>query len=96
MSKEFKAGDKVYYPDRGTRVFQLDGRKSTGNYTTVYLYKYLIATGDYVCETFTPEGFRDSEDDIPKLFHATPENHTLLEQLYGVEFEEPPIMELPE
>lgn len=79
----FKVGDLVYYPDRDTRVFQLDGRKSTGNYTTVYIYS------GYVCETFTPDGFRGSRDDIPKLFHATPENHTLLEQLYGVEFEKP-------
>lgn len=88
MNKEFKVGDLVYYPDRDTRVFRLsDWEEGITGCPRVCIY--LDALG-YVCETFRPNGIRDSRDSVPKLIHATPENHALLEQLYGVEFEKPP------
>ena len=87
MSKEFKAGDLVYYPAQGTQVFQLEGNSS--------LYYPLAITfydddGDEGFATFTLEGFLSKTHKAPLLFHATPEMKAKLEDLHGVEFETPP------
>ena len=79
MIKEFKAGDKVYYPPRSTKVLTVYERNSP---------KYPIMVGGQV---FTCDGTFLGDEELPCLIHATPENHALLEQLFGVEFEAPPV-----
>ena len=87
MSK-FKVGEPVYYPARGTQVFQLE------NYTGLY-YPLIITfyddDGDEDFDSFTLEGFLSKTHKAPQIFHATPENKAKLEALYGVEFEAPPV-----
>lgn len=77
--RQFKSGDKVYYPPIYTNVLTVCASE--------YTLPYPIAIDGF---SFTREGkfFKDSP--LPPIFHATPENHALLEQLYGVEFEKPP------
>ena len=71
-----KAGDKVYYPAKSNKVLTI--RES-------YSPKYPIKVGG---EIFTCDGkFVGDEEALPLIYHATPENRELLEQLYGVEFE---------
>ena len=80
MKKEFKAGDKVYYPSERVQIYTLEGRDRIG-------YPVVI---DIILEpTFTLCGRRYIDDPLPSIFHATPENHELLCKLYGVEFEAP-------
>lgn len=79
MSK-FKAGDKVYYPKRSRSVL------------TVYedgLPSYPIHLQGRT-EDFTRDGKSLEGDMTPSIFHATEENHALLEKLYGRKFEAPP------
>jgi hypothetical protein len=78
---EFKAGDLVYWPSRGTSVF------STVGYN---LQSYPLSIVDHDTR-FTVDGRFNKTDTLPELFHATPENKTLLDALYGVEFESPPV-----
>lgn len=92
MSKEFKAGDKVYCPMYGTSILMVTKNKS-GYHPDIY--PLMITVGKNY-RTLTNDGKISRGDKLPALLHATPENHTLLEQLYGVEFEAPPIMVLPE
>lgn len=80
MIKEFKAGDKVYYPKESNKVFTLGDNGRTVTY-------HLRCYGD----SFARDGRGHAQDIAPSLFHATPENHASLEQLYGIEFEKPPI-----
>lgn len=79
--REFKAGDKVYCPTFGPKVYTaasgFDG--SDPHYP-------ITVSGD----TFSVEGKLYARDLVGRLIHATPENHELLEKLYGVEFEKPP------
>jgi hypothetical protein len=78
---EFKAGDLVYWPSRGTSVFSAVGYK---------LQSYPLTIPDHdAC--FTVDGRFNKIDILPALFHATLENKVALEALYGVEFEAPPV-----
>lgn len=77
---KFKAGDKVYYPPISTKVLTAEKNIYNGE---VYIIR--------VCNsTFTSEGKQYELDSLPTLLHATPENHALLEKLYGKEFQKPP------
>lgn len=78
--KKFKVGDKVYFPLETRKVLTLHENKDTFDYP-------LLADGF----SFTSDGRYKSCDSSASIFHATPENHVLLEQLYGVEFEKPPV-----
>ena len=80
MKQEFKVGDKVYYPKEGNKVFTIE----EDEYTILYPLRF-------GANTFTRDGRRHARDITPSLFHATPENHKALEQLYGDEFEKPPV-----
>ena len=85
MSK-FKAGDKVYCPHVGTQIFTLEDNDSV-NYPLCFTY---YNDGGYkVSITFTLEGMEVKEYKTPQIFHATPEMKAKLDDLYGVEFEEP-------
>jgi len=80
MSK-FKVGDRVYCPMYTGRVCKL---VSNGSYD---LYPLCISG---IQDCFTATGKRLDGNLTSNLFHATPENHALLSQLYpNVEFEKP-------
>ncbi len=78
--REFKVGDGVYFPKKSNKVLTL-GKNENG-------YKpYPLEVSDV---GFTVDGKYNPLDALPIIYHATPENRALLEQLYGVEFEAPP------
>ena len=91
MSK-FDAGDLVYYPDKGTQVFQLEHYDGLGPSPVCICFYDDDDDGDDepAMESFTSEGCLLSRVELPKIFHATEENHALLEKLYGKEFQKPP------
>ncbi len=81
--KEFKVGDKVYCPYYGTDVFEVQPNTYDED-----LDKYPLR----VCaETFTVHGKSSDRNYLQGIFHATSENQELLEKLYGLEFEKPPV-----
>lgn len=79
---EFKVNDKVYFPCYGTGIFKVEANSYNEN-----LDKYPLMIG---ARTFTVHGKNYDNRLLQDIFHATPENHELLEKLYGVEFEKPP------
>ena len=81
MSKQFKAGDLVYRPILSTKIYKL-GATNSDSLT-------IMSDGGKGC--FYPDGNYFTWHANPSIFHATSENHALLEQLYGVEFEKPPV-----
>ena len=83
MSK-FKAGDPVYYPQLGNDVYRLQP-------TTFDTHPVKIYLGDKLAELFTRDGKLLEHDKTATIFHATPKNRRLLEQLHDVELESPPI-----
>ena len=83
---EFKAGDKVYCPMFSTSILRA-ARNKTGYSSDIYPLEIAVGSNHV---TLTNDGKIRSDDKQPALFHATPENHKALEQLYGVEFEKPP------
>ena len=85
MSKKFKVGDKVYCPMYGTSILKVFRNTSGCNLDSHPLE--IVVGGD---DILTNDG-KIINDVIPSIFHATPENHKALEQLYGVEFEKPPV-----
>lgn len=80
---EFKVNDKVYFPFYGTDIFEVNPNEFNEN-----LDKYPLMIG---ARTFTVHGKNYDNRLLQDIFHATPENHALLERLYGVEFEKPPV-----
>lgn len=80
---EFKVGDKVYFPYYGTDIFEVKSNEFNEN-----LEKYPLMIGS---KTFTIHGKMFDQSCLQDIFHATPENNELLEKLYGVEFEKPPV-----
>ena len=83
MSKQFKAGDKVYYPIQSTEVLTIHQRDDSD-------YPVLVDFGGGHTYTFTLNGKTYDGDVLPSIFHATPEIQAKLEDFYGVEFEAPP------
>lgn len=88
--KEFKAGDLVYYPDKGTQVFQLEPYSGLGPFPVCICFDDGDDDDEPVVESFTSDGYLLSGHETPKIFHVTEENHALLEKLYGKEFQKPP------
>lgn len=80
---KFKVGDKVYCPYYGTDVFEVQANEWNED-----LDKYPLSVG---AKSYTVEGMVFTNSQLQSLFHATPENHELLEKLYGAEFEKPPV-----
>ena len=80
MSREFKIGDKVYFPKKSCKIMTV--------------YEYGLASFPIRLrgrtESFNRDGNLLGGDMTPSIFHATQENHALLEKLYGMEFEAPP------
>lgn len=77
---EFKVGDLVYSPTEGIKVL-----KAIADHQQEL---YPIEVG---AKGFTEYGMYLSDDHYPSIFHATKENQALLEALYGVKFDDPPL-----
>ena len=76
---KFKVGDLVYFTSKSNKVLTVkDGIN----------LEYPLTVGGY---HFTCDGKYLGDEPVPSLLHATHKNHALLEQLYGVEFEKPPV-----
>ena len=86
MSKEFKVGDKVYFPHKSAKVLTI----CSNSYSSEYPILALVDSERHPC-TLTTDGKVYVDDALPSLFHATPEMKAKLEDLYGVEFEVPPV-----
>ncbi|WP_080947350.1 hypothetical protein [Moraxella bovoculi] len=89
MKQEFKAGDKVYCPLLGTKVYQIEYVKNCQKELVIKNHRLVY----FFDETGNPN--MNYKDSLPFIFHATPENHELLCKLYGVEFEAPPKPKTP-
>ncbi|AKI28007.1 hypothetical protein [Moraxella catarrhalis] len=77
----FKAGDLVYYPNRGTEIYKLQESNILG-------FPLEIKQGT-TCTLFCSDGKANPFGDMTQLFHATENNCHLLSKLYGIEFEKP-------
>ncbi len=81
---QFKAGDKVYAPSVGSKIYTV---KDVGG---GWCYPIRIDCSYDADHEFTKEGLITAEG-LPILFLATELNHALLSQLYPhIEFERPP------
>lgn len=78
MNEQFKAGDEVYCPYLGRKVYKLDN-------FGVQAYPLTIEKK----VSFTSYGKISVNHLQPDLFHATPENKALFEALYKCDFESP-------
>lgn len=86
MNKEFKVGDKVYYPEISTKVLELTKDPCDSEFNR---YPLRVTVGASVYN-FTTDGKHSLTAALPILSPANEETHELLEKLYGVEFEKPP------
>lgn len=77
----FKAGDKVYYPCKSTKILTLQKHTSFE-----FPFKVINGNSDM---TFTKQGKEYLYDNVPTIFHATKKNCKKLSELYGIQFEEP-------
>lgn len=77
----FKAGDLFYYPNRGTKIYELQESNS--------LDFLLEIKNSSTWTLFRSNGKANSLKDITQIFHATEDNCYLLSKLYGIEFEKP-------
>lgn len=84
MSKEFKVGDKVYYLSAKPQIYILEDNIDNEMYP-------LAIEDTLFRESFTRIGLSYISDSLPSIFHATEENRRKLSELYGVEFEAPPV-----
>ena len=82
MKQEFKAGDKVYFPFIDGQIYTLKAHDGKS-------YPLIIKSDSFV-KSFTLRGYQYADNQLPSIFHATPENRELLCKLYGFEFEAPP------
>ena len=84
VEPQFKAGDKVYAPSVGSKIYTV---KDVGD---GWCYPIRIDCSYDEDHEFTKEGLITAEG-LPVLFLATELNHALLSQLYpNIEFEKPP------
>ena len=86
MSKEFKVGDKVYFPPKSTKVLTICSTSCSSEYPILAL-----VDSERHPWSLTTDGKVYADDVLPSLFHATPEMKAKLEDFYGVEFEAPPV-----
>lgn len=85
VMQEFKVGDKVYCPLLSSDIFTVATvLKACSKYPLVVYFATRTAF-------FTVDGKIRSDGVLQSVFHATPENKALLDQLYRTEFEAPPV-----
>lgn len=78
----FKVGDKVYFPMKTQKILTLElnpFHRQKG---------YILLAGGV---SFNEDGGFSPNDKEPSIYHATSENHALLEQMHGIEFENPSV-----
>ncbi len=87
--KTFKAGDKVYCPELSHKLLTvLKNTRCLDEFRKLMVGIPQSAAADFV---YVGECGKNSPYcNAPTIIHATTENHALLEQLYGILFEEPP------
>jgi hypothetical protein len=78
---QFKVGDLVYCPVRGTEIYTVTKHPSNN-------YPLSLVNLD---SCFTLGGKNVVTSSLPALFHATGANKAALETLYGREFEDVPL-----
>lgn len=88
MINEFKAGDLVYYPSYSSVIYELKENRDKSMSDEYPLVIKSLGSASLL-QSFTKAGERCSHTGIPSIFHATPETKKILDQLYGIEFEEP-------
>ena len=81
-----KIGDKVYFPPKSTKVLTICRNSCSSEYPIV-----VLVDSERHPWSLTTDGKVYVDDALPSLFHATPEMKAKLEDLYGVEFEVPPV-----
>ena len=81
MQTTFKAGDLVYYPNRGTEIYKLQESNR--------LDWPLEIQNDQIWSVFRSNGQANGLSDMTQIFHATEDNCYLLSKLYDREFEKP-------
>lgn len=79
--KQFKADDLVYCPMFGNTIFKLVEHCFSD-------YPIVIYRNDIKLCSFKSDGRISDTYAQPVLFHATPQNKKLLEQLYDIEFQD--------
>lgn len=84
--KEFKAGDLVYLPYYTTLIIEIKSDEDNEDYPFYVLEKKLPRR-----HLINELGCDCSESKIPLVVHATQENQKILNKLYNVEFEKPPL-----
>lgn len=86
MNKQvFKVGDKVYCPALSPDIFTVAPVfKACSKYPLVVYFATKMSL-------FTVDGKIHLDGVLQSVFHATPENKALLDQLYRTEFEAPPV-----
>ena len=86
MINEFKAGDWVYYPSISTAIYKLEENQNKDSECHLVIKEQGSASHIH---SFTVTGEKGFHIGVPSIFHATIETKKLLDQLYGIEFEEP-------
>lgn len=81
IKETFKAGDRVYFPKKSTKIYTLKEHTSS-NYPIKI--KYLGST-----TSFTKDGKEFEFDGLPSIFHATRDSFETLVELYNVQFAYP-------
>lgn len=79
---KFSVGDLVYIPTQGTEIYEVEENVFSPTGECCYT---LECRG----KTYTEYGHLYKNDAYPRMFIATKENRTLLNTLYGVEFDKP-------
>lgn len=77
----FKAGDLVYYPNHGTKIYKLQESNRLD-------FPLEIKNGS-TWTIFHSNGKTNGLSDMTQIFHATEDNCCLLSKLYDLEFEKP-------
>ena len=78
---KFKVGDKVYFPFESNKVLTVQENYDDDP-------DYLIKVDGFLLNT---DGKYTDRDPVPSVVPATPEKHALLEALFEVKFEKPPV-----
>lgn len=84
MINEFKVGDLVYYPSCSPAIYKLEASKNDNSE-----FPLVIRQKGRADLLFTTTGKNGFLTEVPSIFHATLETKKFLDQLYGIEFEEP-------
>ena len=84
MINEFKVGDLVYYPSCSQKIYELKENPDKDSE-----YPLVIKQRKHTISIITTTGMDYFSNEVPRIFHATLETKKILDQLYGIEFEEP-------